>query len=334
MECDQQHTSILEMKAVYLAFVALILASPIGFGSISLFMEVENVAGESQDERHLDWIDIIGVSRSGSFSSGGGGTVGRYQPEGIDITMQASAGVTQLATLIATGSQTQIALHVVRSGGAQGDSGTVIQSYIFHDCLVDDLSLSGADGDDIVEAKVHFFYSRMEWETTSVGYEGESVFGGSLDYDHIKNTIDGEGAGSGTGGGGGGTPSTDRDNDDLPNAWETSYGLNPDSSTDRNADPDGDGFSNYLEYIAGTHPKDRTSYLKVTGMTRPDGNTSATLEWSSAAGKSYLVQRSTTGLSNGDWVTLNTAASAGATTSYTLPASASGTVFYRVVVAE
>src|SRR4029079_2522805 len=33
--------------------------------------------------------------------------------------------------------------------------------------------------------------------------------------------------------------------------------------TDDNADPDGDSFSNKQEYIAGTNPKDGTSYLHV-----------------------------------------------------------------------
>ena len=41
---------------------------------------------------------------------------------------------------------------------------------------------------------------------------------------------------------------TDTDHDGLPDSWEMQYGLNPNSLSDVNADPDGDGFSNLQEY--------------------------------------------------------------------------------------
>ncbi len=49
----------------------------------------------------------------------------------------------------------------------------------------------------------------------------------------------------------------DRDGDGLPDAWETQYGLDPDSAIGDDGydgDPDDDGASNYEEYIAGTNP--------------------------------------------------------------------------------
>lgn len=55
----------------------------------------------------------------------------------------------------------------------------------------------------------------------------------------------------------------DKDNDGLPDAWETKYGLDPDNANDGswdgitsflNADADGDGVTNWLEYMVGTKP--------------------------------------------------------------------------------
>lgn len=46
----------------------------------------------------------------------------------------------------------------------------------------------------------------------------------------------------------------DADNDGLPDAWETTYGLNPSDATDGASDRDADGQTASQEYAAGTHP--------------------------------------------------------------------------------
>jgi len=46
----------------------------------------------------------------------------------------------------------------------------------------------------------------------------------------------------------------DDDNDSLPDTYELANGLNPRNSLDRDADPDGDGFSNIQEFEFGSNP--------------------------------------------------------------------------------
>lgn len=50
---------------------------------------------------------------------------------------------------------------------------------------------------------------------------------------------------------------TDRDKDGIPDAWELSYGLNPNDPNDASADPDGDGMTNLTEFMMGTAPNVR-----------------------------------------------------------------------------
>jgi len=57
----------------------------------------------------------------------------------------------------------------------------------------------------------------------------------------------------------------DTDSDGLPDSWETTYFGNI-TSQNGTGDPDGDGLTNYQEYLAGTHPN-----LKVW-ITSPKGN--------------------------------------------------------------
>lgn len=49
----------------------------------------------------------------------------------------------------------------------------------------------------------------------------------------------------------GGSAPADTDQDGMPNSWETTYGLNPNNASDRNGDPDADGYTNLEEYLAG-----------------------------------------------------------------------------------
>lgn len=47
---------------------------------------------------------------------------------------------------------------------------------------------------------------------------------------------------------------TDDDNDGMPDAWEIAHGLNPKDASDKKLDSDGDGLSNFTEYLIGTRP--------------------------------------------------------------------------------
>jgi hypothetical protein len=74
----------------------------------------------------------------------------------------------------------------------------------------------------------------------------------------------------------------------LPDAWQLQYfghlGVDP------SADPDGDGMSNYREYLAGTNPIDAQSRFQIVRV-RPDP-TGPFVDWSSVTGKLYTIQRS------------------------------------------
>ncbi|MDD5457088.1 MAG: thrombospondin type 3 repeat-containing protein [Candidatus Margulisbacteria bacterium] len=54
------------------------------------------------------------------------------------------------------------------------------------------------------------------------------------------------------------TAGADSDSDGMPDAWEIQYGLNP-NVNDANQDKDGDGITNFQEYINGSDPTDPNS---------------------------------------------------------------------------
>jgi hypothetical protein len=79
----------------------------------------------------------------------------------------------------------------------------------------------------------------------------------------------------------------DTDQDGIPDDWENQFGFNPGSNADRNTDSDGDGLSNYEEYIAGTDPTNALSYLRIDQAIVPG---TATLQVNAQRTKSYTVR--------------------------------------------
>ena len=76
----------------------------------------------------------------------------------------------------------------------------------------------------------------------------------------------------------------------MPDGWEWSYGMSPVSSEGDDGpagDLDGDGMTNYEEYVAGTLPNDGQSVFEIAEVV-PSGDT-AGLSWQGKAGREYRV---------------------------------------------
>jgi len=71
----------------------------------------------------------------------------------------------------------------------------------------------------------------------------------------------------------------------FPPAW-----LDQGLSSDPDADPDGDGYTNFEEYLAGTDPLNRDSELVVVTV-RTIGEGRTELSWPSIAGRTYVIER-------------------------------------------
>lgn len=85
----------------------------------------------------------------------------------------------------------------------------------------------------------------------------------------------------------------DTDNDGIPDAYENANGLNAGSNADRDTDLDGDGQSNYNEYLAGTAANDNSSTLQIQTI-QPNGTQDQfEVTFTTVAGKKYRLQEST-----------------------------------------
>src|SRR5262249_55724739 len=81
-------------------------------------------------------------------------------------------------------------------------------------------------------------------------------------------------------------PDGDRDNDGMPDAWESAHGLIV-GVNDGALDPDQDGMSNLQEYLAGTDPRDALSSLRIEALPR---GSEILLRFTAQTHRAYTVQ--------------------------------------------
>ncbi len=83
----------------------------------------------------------------------------------------------------------------------------------------------------------------------------------------------------------------DTDQDGLPDEWELANGFDPTDPSGDNGplgDPDGDGASNYEEYIAGTDPHDGRDFLHFSGASL--SGPACVLTFDTRPGRTYAVE--------------------------------------------
>jgi uncharacterized protein (DUF1800 family) len=119
----------------------------------------------------------------------------------------------------------------------------------------------------------------------------------------------------------------DLNHNGMSDIWEwmyNAYGVNP------SADPDGDGFSNLQESIAGTNPFNSNSFPNIAVMTSTGSNFSVTIP--SLLGKQYQLQGTSTVGTN--WI-VETSVVARSGTNVTLTAPTNATArFYRIAISD
>ena len=123
--------------------------------------------------------------------------------------------------------------------------------------------------------------------------------------------------------------------DGIPGWWRQQYfgnGLSASGNAALNADPDGDGMTNYQEYLAGTNPTSAASLFHITAIAPGGGGMRVT--FASMSGKTYRVDKTSTLKDPNSWVTVqDNVAGTGSNISITdLGVNSAHGCFYRVIV--
>lgn len=84
----------------------------------------------------------------------------------------------------------------------------------------------------------------------------------------------------------------------MPDEWATFFGIN-----DPNADPEGDGRTNFQEFQEGTNPLDNSSFrLRIISIVRSGNN--IVITFNGVAGETFQLQRKAALSGPGEWASI------------------------------
>lgn len=151
------------------------------------FLKVSDIPGESTDDKHKDWIEILsfnsGVSQraSGSASSGGGASAERADFQDFSIVKALDKASPKLAVACADGTHIkEVVLELCRAGGDK----LKYMEYKLSNCIVSSVSPGGSaqGGETLPLEEVSFNFGKIEWtyvqQKRADGSGGGNVAGG------------------------------------------------------------------------------------------------------------------------------------------------------------
>jgi type VI secretion system secreted protein Hcp len=150
------------------AFAPPPLEQDMGTG-YEMFLSITGIEGESTDEAHKDWIDVLSyshrVSQSATAATSGGARSGQSQHEDFTITKPLDKSSPKLVLYCCNGARIpEVTFEVCRSSGDKQE----FMVYTLTDAIVSAVSVSGSadSGDARPVEEVSFNYSKIEWKYT------------------------------------------------------------------------------------------------------------------------------------------------------------------------
>lgn len=140
------------------------------------FIQIQDIPGESTDDKHKDWIEVLSYSHglsqpaSGSSSSGGGRSSERCDHQDFSIVKTLDKASPKLALYCCNGAHIpKITVELCR---ASGDKQKYMQ-YVLSESIVSGVRPGGSSqgGEELPLEEVSFNYGKIEWVYTETDHK-------------------------------------------------------------------------------------------------------------------------------------------------------------------
>ena len=146
-----------------------------------MYLKISTIPGQSRDEAHKDWIEILsfshGLSQSGTgaVSSGGARTAERCDHQDFSIAKMLDKATPPLALACSNGEHIpEVKIEICRASTDKG----VYMEYVLTDVIVSSVSYSGSDGGGLPMENITFNYAKIKWTFTE--YDDQGKKGGAI----------------------------------------------------------------------------------------------------------------------------------------------------------
>jgi type VI secretion system secreted protein Hcp len=158
------------------------------------FIKIDGVPGESTDDKHKDWIEILSYSHghtqpsSSTASSAGGGTTERADFKDVSVTKHIDKASAKLAELCASGKHiANVVIELCRAGGDK----LKYMEIKMEDVIISSFQSGGQSKGDLLPTEdVDFNFGKIKWTYTQQkradGTGGGNVTGG---WDLMANKV-------------------------------------------------------------------------------------------------------------------------------------------------
>jgi type VI secretion system secreted protein Hcp len=141
--------------------------------AVDMFLKLDDVKGESRDDKHKDEIDVLawswGMSQSGTTHMGGGGGAGKVNVQDLSITKYLDKASPNLMLGSCTGKHYKEALLTVRKAG---EKPLEYLKITMKEVLVSSISTGGSGGEDRLTESISLNFAEFKVEYTPQKQDG------------------------------------------------------------------------------------------------------------------------------------------------------------------
>jgi len=142
--------------------------------AIDIFLKIDGIDGESTDDAHRNWIELLsydhGLAQSIIHDVGGGGNAaGRANFQDFSVAKELDRTTPELNSYCASGKQiSKIEVELV----SVTDDRPTFMKYTLENCLISQVQINGSSGDNKPTEEAAFAYQKISWEYTEIDPRG------------------------------------------------------------------------------------------------------------------------------------------------------------------
>jgi type VI secretion system secreted protein Hcp len=157
------------------------------------FLKIDGIPGESTDDKHKDWVEILSYSHglsqpaTGSASSGGARTAERCNHQDFSVVKTLDKASPKLALFCCNGKHIpKVTVELCRAT----EDKTKYMEYLLTDVIVSSVRPGGSaqGGETLPLEEVSFNYGKIEWTYTATDHKtGKPAGDVKANWDQIAN---------------------------------------------------------------------------------------------------------------------------------------------------